>query len=355
VNKSTRWVLGGCLGVASLLGLFIASYAGHGPLYWTGLIIFFLAVAAIFYQIRAAFDAKEKGETLGKAEGKENPYLVPGILAGVAVGSVLFHLVSPWWWGPIASNWQYIDDTISLTFWITGIVFVIVLLFMAYCAYRYRHREGSKADYEPESTKLELGLTIVTAIGVAAMLAPGLVVWNRFIDVPEGASEIEVVGTQWQWSYRLPGKDGEFGTTATEFVSFDNPLGVNPDDPAGQDDVIIESGDLHLPLGIAVKVLLRSRDVLHSFYVPEFRTKMDMIPGTVTYLWFEPTRTGEFQILCAELCGTGHAYMRGNVIVVEEREYEAWLSGQQTFAQLGAATRERELSRLEPADGSKAP
>ena len=137
---------------------------------------------------------------------------IPIILVLVAVGSVLFHLLSPWWWTPIASNWNYIDGTIIITFWITGVVFAAVVLFMAYCVFRFRHREGRRAAYEPESKRLELWLTIVTAVGVAAMLAPGLFVWHQFVTVPEGASEFEVVGQQWQWSFRLPGKDGRLGT-----------------------------------------------------------------------------------------------------------------------------------------------
>lgn len=262
------------------------------------------------------------------------------ILILVAVGSVAFHFLSPWWWTPIASNWQYIDDTLIITFWITGVVFTAIVLFMAYCVWRFRHRAGRRAIYEPENKRLEWWLTVATALGVAAMLAPGLAVWREFITVPAEASEIEVVGRQWQWSYRLPGRDGRLGTTDIRFVSADNPLGLNPDDPAGQDDVVVEAGELHLPVGRPIKVLLRALDVLHDFYVPEFRAKMDMIPGSVTYFWFTPTRTGTFDVLCAELCGVGHTMMRGRVVVEEEADYRTWLQAQQTFAasrQLAAA------------------
>jgi cytochrome c oxidase subunit II len=256
------------------------------------------------------------------------------ILLLVAVGSVVFHLLSPWWWTPIASNWHYIDNTITITFWITGFVFVAIIGFMAYCVVRFRHVEGRQAAYEPENKKLEWWLTIVTAIGVAAMLVPGLFVWNEFVSVPADATEIEVMGQQWRWSYRLPGKDGKLGVTDARFVSADNPLGINPNDSNGKDDVVIETGDLHLPIGKPVKVLLRSIDVLHDFYVPEFRAKMDMVPGSVTYFWITPTRTGTFDVLCAELCGMAHAQMRGTVIVEEEGKYHAWLAKQQTFAEL---------------------
>src|SRR6266436_2549543 len=221
------------------------------------------------------------------------------ILLLVAVASVLFHIFSPWWWTPLASNWSYIDNTITLTFWITGAVFFAVVAFMAYCVFRFRHTEGRRAAYNPENKKLEWWLSVGTGIGVAAMLAPGLVVWHQFVTVPADATEVEVMGQQWMWSYRLPGKDGRLGTSDARNISSDNPMGLNPDDPAGKDDVVIQNDDLHLPVGKPLKVLLRSIDVIHDFYVPEFRAKMDMIPGSVTYYWFTPTRTGTFEVLCA--------------------------------------------------------
>lgn len=261
------------------------------------------------------------------------------ILVLIVIGSVAFHLFSPWWWTPIASNWSYIDHTITLTFWITGAVFSAVVLFMAYCVLRFRHRPGQKAAYEPESRRLEWWLTVVTGVGVAAMLAPGLVVWHQFVTVPQEAGDIEVLGQQWQWSYRLPGKDGKLGRTDVSFVSAENPLGIDPKDSNGQDDVVVIGEDLHLQRDKPVKVLLRSTDVLHNFYVPEFRAKMDFVPGMVTFFWFTPTRTGTFDVLCAELCGVGHAQMRGKVVVVEESEYPQWLQKQPTFADLSARSR----------------
>jgi len=256
------------------------------------------------------------------------------VLILVAVGTVAFHFLSPWWWTPIASNWGYVDDTIIITFWITGVVFLAMVFFMAYCVFRYRHKKGSRAAYEPENKKLEWWLTGLTTVGVAGMLTPGLFVWNQFITVPEEATEIEVVAQQWQWSYRLPGKDGTLGTSDSLNISSENPFGLNADDPNGQDDILIEGDEVHLPLDKPVKVLLRSIDVLHDFYVPQFRAKMDMVPGMITYFWITPTRTGTFDVLCFELCGLGHYAMRGKVVVEEESAYQAWLGEQPTFAQL---------------------
>jgi len=255
----------------------------------------------------------------------------------VAVGTVVFHFWSPWWWTPIASNWGYVDDTIIVTFWITGIVFIAVILFMVYCLFRYRHRDERRADYEPENKKLEWWLTGLTTVGVAGMLTPGLFVWNQFVTVPDDATEVEVMGQQWQWSYRLPGEDGVLGTTDSRLITFDNTFGVNPDDPYGQDDILIESDELHLKIDHPVKMLLRSIDVLHDFYVPEFRAKMDLVPGVVTYFWVEPTKTGTFDVLCFELCGVGHHAMRGTVVVDEEADYQAWVEEFPTFAEAMAA------------------
>lgn len=257
----------------------------------------------------------------------------------VVVGTVVFHFWSPWWWTEIASNWGYVDDTIIVTFWITGVVFIAVLLFVVYCMVRYRHKEGRKAEYEPENTKLEWWLTGLTTIGVAGMLTPGLFVWGQFVTVPDDAVEVEVMAQQWTWAYRLPGEDGILGTSDTRDITFENPFGVNPVDPNGQDDVLIESDELHLELDQPVKVLLRSIDVLHNFYVPQFRAKMDMVPGAVTYYWLTPTRTGTFDILCFELCGVGHHAMRGLVVVEETGDYQGWVDEHPTFAEAMAEAR----------------
>ncbi len=114
-------------------------------------------------------------------------------LVVLVVGSLLFHFLSPWYFTPIASNWSTIDDTISITFWVTGAVFVAVNLFMAYAIWRYAHRKGARAHYEPENKKLETWLLVVTTVGVAAMLAPGLFVWAKFVEVPSDAAIVEAV------------------------------------------------------------------------------------------------------------------------------------------------------------------
>jgi cytochrome c oxidase subunit 2 len=249
------------------------------------------------------------------------------------VGSGLFHYLSPWYFTPIASNWTHIDETVTLTFWVTGFVFVAINLFMAYCVVRYRQRKGHGAEYEPENKKLEGWLILLTTVGVVAMLAPGLFAWAKFIEVPKDAAVLEVVGRQWFFNYRFPGADGVLGTVDARYISNENPFGINPDDPNGQDDILITSSELHLPVGKSVKLELRSIDVLHDFTVPQFRAKMNMVPGLVTYVWFTPTRTGAFDAFCEQLCGVAHFAMRGRVVVDEEPTFKTWLASHPTFAQ----------------------
>ena len=254
----------------------------------------------------------------------------------VILGSVLFHIFTPWYWTDIASNWGGMDDTITLTFWVGGGVFVAVCLFMTYCLFKFSYKEGRKAEYKPEDKKLERILTWATTIGVVALLAPGLIIWNQYVNVPKNALEVDVMAWQWGWQYRLPGEDGKLGTTKVININDNNPFGINTDDPYGQDDVIIQSDVLNLKTNRPVKILLRSVDVLHNWYVPQFRAKMDAVPGVVTFYWFEPNKVGEYEVLCAEYCGVGHYAMRGTVIVQDEKNYNQWLSEQETFSEFVA-------------------
>lgn len=254
----------------------------------------------------------------------------------LALGSVLFHFLSPWYFTPLASNWGAIDTTISITFWVTGFVFVAVSGFTAWAVIRYRYRKEARASYEPENKKLEWRLLILTTIGVAAMLAPGLIVWANFVQVPQEAAVVEVVAQQWNWMYRLPGKDGKLGRSDARFVTAENPFGLNPSDTNAHDDVLVTDPELHLQYDKPVKLLLRSKDVLHNFSIAQIRVKMDLVPGLVTYVWFTPIQTGPFDLLCEELCGVAHFAMRGRIVVEKEPAYQAWLDRQQTFAMASA-------------------
>lgn len=264
------------------------------------------------------------------------PFILAAVIILLVIGSLIFHFASPWYFTEIASDWGDIDNTVTITFVVCGIVFVLVNLFTAYCVWAFRHKPGRRAHYEPESHKLEIWLTVVTSVGVAAMLAPGLIAWGDFVNVPADAMRVEALGKQWNWSYRFPGEDGEFGNTDVRQMTANNPHGVDPTDPASTDDIIVAEPILHLPLDQAAHILLRSTDVLHNFTVPQFRVKMDLVPGMITYQWLTPTVAGTYEVLCEELCGVGHFAMRSKVVVEPQVDFDAWLDAQPTFAETQA-------------------
>lgn len=258
------------------------------------------------------------------------------VLLVLVLGTVVFHLLSPWYFTPIASNWSSMDSTVTLTFIVTGLAFVLVNIFIAYCLIKFRNKPERRAEYEPESIKMESWLTILTTVGIAAMLAPGLLIWKDVVTPPDDSMNLEVLARQWNWSYRLPGEDGKLGAVAVSHTTADNPLGIDPSDPFGQDDIIVYDPVLHLKVDQPVTFLLRSTDVLHNFTVPQFRVKMDFVPGQVSYIWAEPQKEGSYDLLCEELCGVGHYAMRGRVIVDSEEAYATWLADQPTFAETQA-------------------
>jgi cytochrome c oxidase subunit 2 len=263
--------------------------------------------------------------------------LIAITLVVMVLASLLFHFINPWHPPPLASNWQQMDDTLTITFVITGIFFVILNLFLVYVIWRFRRRRDAAraaepVAYQPADHKLERWLTVVTTVGIVALLAPGLKVYADYVRPPHDALEVEVLGSQWQWRYRFPGADGKLGGTDARFVSAANPFGLDPADAKGQDDALVDASELHLPLNRPVKILLRAHDVLHDFYVPPFRARMNMVPGSVTSFWFKPTVAGRFEAMCAQLCGVGHANMRGMVVVEEEAAFQAWLKSKPSFA-----------------------
>ncbi|MBM3114498.1 cytochrome c oxidase subunit II [Jeongeupia naejangsanensis] len=250
------------------------------------------------------------------------------VLVALVISAVLFHAFSPWWYTPLASNWALIDTTLSITLLITGAVFIAVNVFIAWCIVRFRHRDGHRAAFQPDNRRLERWLIALTGVGIAAMLTPGLFVYADLIRPPPSAAVIEAIGQQWQWRFRLPGPDGQLGSTDVRFIGPSNPFGLNPADPRGRDDILISEPEVHVQVNQPVKILLRSQDVLHDFFVQPFRTRMNMVPGMVTSFWLTPTKTGRYEILCAQLCGVGHFNMRGHVVVDDETGYRAWLGKQ---------------------------
>ena len=198
-----------------------------------------------------------------------------------------------------------IDDLFRLILWITGVIFVVVELLLLYFLFRYRHREGRTARYTHGSNRLEVIWTIVPAIICVVLALLSRRSWAEIKqNMPQQAMNVEITAEQFAWNIRYPGPDGKLET---------------PDD-------IVSLNQLHMPVGRPVIVTLHSKDVIHSFFLPEFRVKQDAVPGMTTRIWFEATRVGNWEIACAELCGLGHYRMKGFVTVETPEEFERWLA-----------------------------
>jgi cytochrome c oxidase subunit 2 len=171
---------------------------------------------------------------------------------------------------------------------------------------------------------------VMTLVAEGGVLVIGMPVFAQLYteEPPSDAVVIEVTAEQFTWNVRYPGADGEFGPTDPARISAENPLGIDLDDPRSADD-IQELAVMYVPVNRPVRIRLRAKDVLHSFYLPFHRIKQDAVPGMTIDVWFIPTREGEFDLACAELCGFGHYQMRGFLNVVSEEEFDRWLAERQ--------------------------
>ena len=249
------------------------------------------------------------------------------VIGLITLGSIYIFAAKIWWFPPIITEQGVAyDQHFMLTLVITGIIFFFAQLGLSYLIFRYRDR-GGRAHYSHGNTKLEVLWTTATAI-----LFVGLVLWGQHIwaqvhlrGAPSAAIPIEVTGQQFVWNIRYPGPDGQFGRTVPELMkeSTGNPLGLDPDDPASQDDLVMPV--MAVPVNRPVEVILRSKGVIHSFFVRELRLKQDTVPGLETRIHFTASTVGRYEIVCAELCGLGHSQMRSFLLVMSEQDFEDWL------------------------------
>ncbi len=255
-----------------------------------------------------------------------------GLILLILLASVASFLVATraWWLQPLASvQGVAIDEMFTAILVVTAIAFVAVHLFLALALFRYGARRGQRAASWHEHLGAELTWTLVPALGLLILGVLGEVVWAHVYSAPpRTAQQVEVTGRQFFWYIRYPGPDGRFGRTDPRFVSPSNPLGIDPSDPAGKDDVVVVN-ELHVVDNRPVVVRVRSLDVIHSFFLPNFRVKQDAVPGRTIQIWFTPDRVGTYQIACAQLCGVGHYTMRGNITVEPtQAALDAWLAAQ---------------------------
>ena len=248
--------------------------------------------------------------------------LLFGLATLVLVVVATFYFTKTWL-PPLKSDRIAIDHALAITLAVTGLVFIVTNLMLAWFGYAYQDGPGAKAAYWHDSPRLEMTWTLVTAGILAIFLFNALSLWAKVTAPPPAdAVLIEVTGQQFAWNVRYPGKDGVFGKTDAKFASQENPIGLDKSDPAAADDMMLLN-QLYLAQDKPVKIRLRSIDVIHSFFLPNFRVKQDAMPGMTIEIWFTPKETGDFEIACAEHCGLGHYRMRGQVQVVAPAELEA--------------------------------
>ncbi len=249
------------------------------------------------------------------------------VLAGLAPRAVAEQRANTPYWTPLnaTEGGIAIDQILIFIFWLTLGVFLLTQIVFVFYLVRYRRKPGVKAHYTHGNNTLEIIWTSLPTVIFLGLAIWGDNVWHRLTQTPAPADAItiEVVGYQFAWDLRYGGEDGKLDETALEKISVNNRFGLTRSDPEMTDD--FSSTDLVIPIGKPVHIVLRSRDVIHSFYVPEFRLYQDAVPGrTIDWMWFKTIRTGDFQLACSQLCGSGHYNMKAPIKVVSQADYDAW-------------------------------
>ena len=199
-----------------------------------------------------------------------------------------------------------IDQLFWVIFWITGFFFFLVQGGLLFFVLKYRAKKGRSASYVHGNTLLEIIWTVIPALILVGLTVASQKLWVEIRSpshMPASSLQVELLAEQFAWNVRYPGPDGLFGTA----------------------DDISTINQLHLPVGTPVTINIRSKDVIHSFFVPEFRIKQDAVPGLPTRVWLEAVRPGQFEIRCAELCGLGHYRMKGFVTTQPMEDFQKWL------------------------------
>jgi len=233
------------------------------------------------------------------------------------------------WMPPLASeHGAGIDSMLRYSLFCVGVLIAGGHAVLGCFLWRFGRRAlptDVRVDFARERRWSLIPVVILAVVAEGGVLVIGLPVWGKvYGDAPANALVIEVTGEQFAWNVRYPGPDGKFGRTDPKRITLDNPLGMDPGDLAGRDD-ITGLNEIRVPHRRPVKIRLRSKDVLHSFFLPHLRVKQDAVPGMTIELWFVPTEKGSYELACAELCGFGHYEMGGALVVTGEEEFQKWL------------------------------
>lgn len=230
------------------------------------------------------------------------------------------------WWFPegISEHAGAIDAQFIRTLWVVGISFTAAQFALGYAVIRFGRKGDARAVYTHGSNKLEVTWTMITAAIFVVLAILGQRVWaNLHLNAAaDNAARIEVVAQQFQWNFHYSGADGVFGRTEARYIddSALNFVGLDPTDSAGKDDAQLTT--LVVPKDRPVELTLKSKDVIHSFFVPALRFKQDSVPGMAIKIHFTAMKEGKYEIPCAELCGSLHYNMKSNMIVVPSDEFD---------------------------------
>jgi cytochrome c oxidase subunit II len=256
-------------------------------------------------------------------------------LVVITVGCVVLFVLHPVWF-PAAVSEQAgsLDHDFYIALWVLGALFVAGQIVLAWVL--TRRKSGQQAKHWYGNGRLEIGWTVAIAAIFFWFHISGGRLWSSISahHAAANALQVEVTGVQFQWYFRYPGPDGKFGQiNAQKFAKPDegNPLGIDAADPGGKDDIV--STALVLPAGRNIDLILRAQDVVHSLFIPAMRFKQDTVPGMEIHSHLTPTRVGDYEIACAELCGLGHYRMRAVVRVVTPQEFEHWLKSRTATSQ----------------------
>ncbi len=227
-----------------------------------------------------------------------------------------------------------VDRILTLVHWLMLVLFIGWSCFFVYVLARFRRKAHPRASYHGTkarwSTWAEGGVLAAEIVLLAFFSIP---FWSSSVDAlpaEEGSTVVRVIAEQFAWQVHYPGPDGVFGRTDITLVSSDNPIGLDRSEVVGRDDLVV-TNRLNLPVGRPVIVYLSSKDVIHSFGLPQMRVKQDAVPGIVQPVWFTPSTTGQWDIACSQLCGLGHYRMRGVYEIQTQAAFDAWLEEQAAF------------------------
>jgi cytochrome c oxidase subunit 2 len=227
---------------------------------------------------------------------------------------------------PITSVGRAVDEQYKLTLHVTATVFVLSQLGLAFAVYRFRDH-GQRAHFSRGNNTMEFIWTTATIVLFLGLGILGRRAWAEVRFTPPSASaiQVEVTENQFVFNFRYPGPDGKFGRLDPKLISAStgNPLGLDPTDPAGKDDIVVPT--VTVPVNREVDLQIKSQDVIHNFFVRELRLQQDAVPGLVVPIHFTAERIGQYEVVCTQLCGLGHSRMHTYLNVVSDADYENFL------------------------------